>query len=141
MNTDYDASIDAFRVIAALGITAASYGLPMQNLVLTGPESLRTREARDMAIYLALTTLDLPQARVAHLFNVSKRRVQIAMKHIGQPKFNPEAHRLGNVLQWVVNMAEFTFSPIGQGQNAYQLKEGDTSTFAAMKTYAIPVSQ
>lgn len=132
---------DPFAVVAALGITAASYGLPMQNLVLTGPEGLRTREARDMAIYLACTTLGLPEASVAHPFNVGVRRVQSAMKRISQPKFNPEAHRLGNVLQWVVNMAEFTFSPIGQGQNAYQLKEGDVSTFAAMKTYALPVSQ
>ncbi|MGE4373955.1 MAG: hypothetical protein AB7E29_13855 [Xanthobacter sp.] len=124
-DTHYDAddlpASDAFRVIAALGITASSYGLPMQNLVLTGPENLRTREARDMAIYLALTTLELPQARVAHLFNVSKRRVQIAMKHISHERFTREVLRLDNILQWLLNMAEFTGTcgdDEGQGEKA-----------------------
>ncbi len=156
MTKHYDPT--PFAVVTALGIAASSYGLPMQSLILdeapaaplTGHEVVRVREARNMAIYLICSTLDFSEshtdegrlALVAHLFNVNERRVLSAIKHISHERFANEAHRLGNVLQWVLNMAEFTFSPGGEGQNTPHLKEADdVGTFAAMKAYALPVSQ
>lgn len=106
MHTDYD----MFQVLTAVGITASAYGLPMESLVLKGREDHRTAQARDMAIYLALTTLGLSQDRVAHLFNVSAARVKQVSDRRYAGSFRDDHQRLGIVLQWVLNMAEFSSS-------------------------------
>lgn len=110
----HKASLDIFKgnsalathVMLTIGMSAAINKKTMEEIVAGGKQNFITEWTARTAIYLALTRLDIPEQKVAQLFNVSVAYVREAYRKVDKTPKAYEVDKLSHILQWLWDMSD-----------------------------------